>query len=245
MTDEKLKPTLVKRDTLPMRLIKNTEKDLDPDELIAEGYSAEQAEILFRAREKMVLGQETNPNEALLRVKEEMADAKGVDVEDLDIDFEIDAPEPFAQGGRVGYDSGSDPGMAIAEEVREAWKDYLKEKGNGTFKGSWKEFQPIWIRANLTQGGRVGYGFGSGEMGLIDPDFDEDSDDMEEILRMLKQDQTGTQGTTDIASGELDDLIQRLGMVVDGVGIYSDYNQLQRKQMQRSLTSRINVLLAQ
>ena len=44
-------------------------------------------------------------------------------------------------------------------------------------------------------------------------------------------------------SGELEDLLQRLGMVVDGVGIYSDYNQTQRKQMQRSLTSQINVLL--
>jgi len=44
-------------------------------------------------------------------------------------------------------------------------------------------------------------------------------------------------------SGELEDLLQRLGMVVDGLGIYSDYNQTQRKQMQRSLTSQINVLL--
>ena len=45
------------------------------------------------------------------------------------------------------------------------------------------------------------------------------------------------------SGGELEDLLQRLGMVVDGIGIYSDYNQNQRKQMQRSLTSRINVLL--
>ena len=139
-----------KKDSMPIRLMKNYEKDLDVDELIAEGYSSEQAEILFRAREKMKLGEEMNPNEALLRVREEYADAKGIDVEDLDIDFEIEDPEPFAQGGRVGYAQGS---------------------------------------------------------------------------------------------GELEDLLQRLGMVVDGVGIYSDYNQTQRKQMQRSLTSQINVLL--
>ena len=49
-----------------------------------------------------------------------------------------------------------------------------------------------------------------------------------------------SQGST---SGNLDDLLQRLRMVVEGLGIYSDYNQDQRKQMQRSLTSRINVLL--
>jgi hypothetical protein len=82
-------------------------------------------------------------------------------------------------------------------------------------------------------------------MGLMDPDFDEDSDDMEEIMRMLKQDQTGVQGTTSLGQGNLDDLLQRLRMVVEGQGIYSSYNQIQRKQMQRSLTNRINVLLAQ
>jgi len=95
------------------------------------------------------------------------------------------------------------------------------------------------------EGGRVCYGYGSGEMGLIDRDFDEGPDDMEEILRMLEQDQTGVQGTTDIGQGNLDDLLQRLRMVVEGQGIYSSYNQIQRKQMQRSLTNRINVLLAQ
>ena len=103
----------------------------------------------------------------------------------------------------------------------------------------------------MAKGGRVGYGYGSGSGFAHGPssippvleDFDEGFDDMEEIIRMLKQDQRGVQGTTDIASGELDDLLQRLGMVVDGIGIYSDYNQTQRKQMQRSLTSQINVLL--
>ena len=93
-----------KKDSLPMRLIKDYEKDLDVDQLLAEGYSSEQAEILFRAREKMKLGEEMNPNEALLRVKEEYADAKGVDVDEIDIDFQIDDPEPtdFAKGGLAG-----------------------------------------------------------------------------------------------------------------------------------------------
>ena len=91
--------------------------------------------------------------------------------------------------------------------------------------------------------GRVGFAYGPSSIPPVLEDFDEGFDDMEEIRRMLKQDQTGIQGTADIASGELDDLLQRLGMVVDGIGIYSDYNQNQRKQMQRSLTSRINVLL--
>ena len=62
--------------------------------------------VLFRAREKMKLGQETNPNEALLRVKEEFADKAGVDVDDFtDIDFEIDIPD-YAKGGRAGYYTG-------------------------------------------------------------------------------------------------------------------------------------------
>lgn len=72
----------------------------------------------------------------------------------------INLPEKKADGGRVPLGEGGDPGTSSAEEVREAWKDYLKEKGTGTFKGSWKEFQPIWIRANLASGGRIGYGKG-------------------------------------------------------------------------------------
>ena len=59
------------------------------------------------------------------------------------------------EGGRVPLGEGGDPGTSSAEEVREAWKDILKEKENGTSKGSWKEWQPIWIRAKLAQGGRV------------------------------------------------------------------------------------------
>jgi hypothetical protein len=61
----------------------------------------------------------------------------------------------YQTGGRVPLGEGGDPGTSSAEEVREAWKDYLKEKEKGTFTGTWKEWQPIWIRANLAQGGRV------------------------------------------------------------------------------------------
>ena len=57
--------------------------------------------------------------------------------------------------------------------------------------------------------------------------------------------QGGRVGYSMGSGGELEDLLKRLGMVVDGLGIYADYNQTQRKQMQRSLTNRINVLLGQ
>ena len=106
-------PNASKKDSLPMRLTKNFEKELDVDELLAEGYSKDQAEVLFRAREKMKLGQENSPNEALLRVKEEFADKAGIDVDDFtDIDFEIDIPD-YAKGGRAGYYGG---GQAMVGE---------------------------------------------------------------------------------------------------------------------------------
>ena len=104
------------------------------------------------------------------------------------------------------------------------------------------------------KGGRVGYfsgGWGKGGSNIIDEDWDEGHDDMEGILRLLDQDQTapqtigsvGYQPVTNAAPSDLDDLLERLRMVVEGLGIYSDYTQSQRKQMQRSLTNRINVLL--
>ena len=104
------------------------------------------------------------------------------------------------------------------------------------------------------KGGRVGYfsgGWGKGGSNIIDEDWDEGHDDMEGILRLLDQDQTapqtigsvGYQPITNASPSDLDDLLQRLRMVVEGLGIYSDYTQSQRKQMQRSLTNRINVLL--
>ena len=96
-------------------------------------------------------------------------------------------------------------------------------------------------RVGYSQGGDYNYHWGHGDSQVLDPEWDEGFDNIDEIKRMLKQDQVGNQVSA--SSGELDDLLQRLGMVVDGIGIYSDYNQTQRKQMQRSLTSQINVLL--
>ena len=86
---------------------------------------------------------------------------------------------------------------------------------------------------------------------IIDEEWDEGHDDMEGILKLLNQDQTapqsigslGYQPVTNATPSDLDDLLERLRMVVEGLGIYSDYTQDQRKQMQRSLTNRINVLL--
>ena len=95
-----------KRDSMPIRLMKNFEKELNEADLIAEGYSKDQANVLIKARKKMTSGEEMNPNESLLRVKEEFADKAGVDVEDFtDIDFEIDVPD-FAKGGRAGFYTG-------------------------------------------------------------------------------------------------------------------------------------------
>ena len=102
--------TTVKKDSLPIRLIKNINTELRLTDLTNEGYSKEQAEVLIKARNKMTSGEEINPNEALLRVKEEMADDAGVDVDELDFDFEIEEPEPideFAEGGRVNFNQGS------------------------------------------------------------------------------------------------------------------------------------------
>jgi len=96
-------------------------------------------------------------------------------------------------------------------------------------------------RVGYSQGGDFNYHWGHGDSNIMPPEWDEGYDDMEEILRMLDQQQIGDQVSA--SSGDLDDLLERLRMVVEGLGIYADYNQDQRKQMQRSLTSRINVLL--
>ena len=94
-----------KLDTLPMRLLKNFNTEFRLEDLTNEGYSKEQADVLIKAKNKITSGEEINPNEALLRVKEEMADEAGVDVDELDFDFQIEKPEPideFAKGGIVG-----------------------------------------------------------------------------------------------------------------------------------------------
>ena len=122
ISGENVKPikegqTTVKKDSLPIRLIKNINTELRLTDLTNEGYSKEQAEVLIKARNKMTSGEEINPNEALLRVKEEMADDAGVDVDELDFDFEIEEPEPideFAEGGRVNFNQGSGPAAGPA-----------------------------------------------------------------------------------------------------------------------------------
>ena len=99
-------PNASKRDPMPIRLMKNFEKELNEADLMAEGYSKDQSNVLIKARQKMISGEEMNPNESLLRVKEEFADNAGVDVEDFtDIDFEIDIPD-YAKGGRAGFYTG-------------------------------------------------------------------------------------------------------------------------------------------
>lgn len=88
-----------------MRLLKNFNTEFRLEDLTNEGYSKEQANVLIKAKNKITSGEEINPNEALLRVKEEMADDAGVDVDELDFDFQIEEPEPideFAKGGIVG-----------------------------------------------------------------------------------------------------------------------------------------------
>jgi len=113
---------------------------------------------------------------------------------------------------------------------------------------------PDFDPEEFAKGGRVGYsggGWGHGDSNIIDEEWDEGHDDMEGILKLLNQDQTapqtigsvGYQPVTNATPSDLDDLLERLRMVVEGLGIYSDYTQTQRKQMQRSLTNRINVLL--
>ena len=94
-----------KLDDLPMRLIKNFNTEFRLVDLTNEGYSKEQAEVLIKAKNILKSGEETNPNEALLRVKEEMADEQGIDVDEVDFDFQLEEPEPideFAKGGIVG-----------------------------------------------------------------------------------------------------------------------------------------------
>ena len=56
----------------------------------------------------MEIGEETHPNEALLREKELLADEAGVEIDELalDINWGDFTPEPFATGGRVGFKKG-------------------------------------------------------------------------------------------------------------------------------------------
>ena len=122
-------PNASKRDPMPIRLMKNFEKELNEADLMAEGYSKDQANVLIKARKKMTSGEEMNPNESLLRVKEEFADNAGVDVEDFtDIDFEIDIPD-YAKGGRAGYAVGNQVMPAVDARMKNSY-DYNVRRNN-------------------------------------------------------------------------------------------------------------------
>jgi hypothetical protein len=168
----------------------------------------------------------------------------------------------YATGGRVGFDSGGDPLTRLKNQIVESMKPYAPgvsedrlwiivkditldmspEQAQASAIENFKKGFATGGRVGYSQGGDFNYHWGHGDSNILDPEWDEGFN-MDDTLRLLKQDQSGNQVSA--LSGDLDDLLQRLGMVVDGIGIYADYNQNQRKQMQRSLTNRINVLLAQ
>ena len=50
-------------------------------------------------------------------------------------------------------------------------------------------------------------------------------------------------GTHPLVPGELTDILQRLKMVTQGEGMYSNWSHANRKSLQRVLTSRANALL--
>ena len=160
-TDELLKSDfekatkVKKRDALNIRIMKNFDQPLDDIALGKEGYNLQEINVLKNARKRLESGEETHPNEALLREKELLADEAGVDVDELtlEIDWGDMTPDSFATGGRVGYFMGS---------------------------GS---------------------------------------------------------------KGELTEILDRLKMVTQGEGMYSNWNHANRKSLQRILTSRANALL--
>ena len=151
-------------------LVKNVDdlySDTSKLKEFATGKNLTIKEISESLKKKNILKEiENNPNEHAFR-----------NVPDYDGPY-----EDFASGGRVPLGGGGDPGTSSAEEVREAWKDFLKEKENGTFKGSWKEFQPIWIRANLAQGGRVPLAGGGGIMKIIQKLFKKKPDTLKVFI---------------------------------------------------------------
>ena len=142
-----------KLDELPMRLIKNFNTEFRLKDLTNEGYSKEQAEVLIKAKNILKSGEELNPNEALLRVKEEMADELGIDVDDVDFDFQIEEPEPideFAKGGRVGFRGG---GM-------DASRDDFNTPGSGSYSRSYNPGAGGVVQHG---GGKTTSGGGGGE----------------------------------------------------------------------------------
>ena len=144
-------PNASKKDSLPIRLMKNFEKELNEADLMAEGYSKDQANVLIKARQKMISGEEMNPNESLLRVKEEFADKAGVDVDNFtDIDFEIDIPE-YAKGGRARFQQGGLPAIdsrmnldynTLVEQNTDPMLQALKTQNTSSYRAPTARIQP-------------------------------------------------------------------------------------------------------
>ena len=179
-----------------------------------------------------------------------------------DIDPDDFDPEKFAKGGRVGLSEGTQP--YNAETFKEKSDLYLQ----GILGTSNKDFYKSKLQNEYEKAMRKGALSAKEAMEwvqdraklystLIDESKRQERTLGQELrgvpsfslptaygVEKDKKSQGGrvgySQGST---SGNLDDLLQRLRMVVEGLGIYSDYNQTQRKQMQKSLTSQINVLL--
>jgi len=102
--DLKVVSKLPSKEPLNIRLMKNFDQKLTDEGLAGEGYNLQEIGIIKRARKRLEIGEETHPNEALLREKELLADEAGVDLDELelDIDWGDMTPEPLAQGGGVG-----------------------------------------------------------------------------------------------------------------------------------------------
>ena len=94
----------VTKTSLNLRLMKNFDQELTDEGLAKEGYNVQEIQVLKNARNRMTIGEEPHPNEALLREKERLADDAGIDVDELklDIDWGDMTPEPMAAGGGVG-----------------------------------------------------------------------------------------------------------------------------------------------
>ena len=98
------KSVLPSKEPLNIRLMKNFDQKLTDEGLAGEGYNLQEIGVIKRARKRLETGEETHPNEALLREKETLADEAGIEVDELtlDIDWGDMTPEPLAQGGGVG-----------------------------------------------------------------------------------------------------------------------------------------------
>ena len=94
------KSVLPSKEPLNIRLMKNFDQELTDEGLAGEGYNLQEIGVLKRARNRMTIGEEPHPNEALLREKELLADEAGIDVDELTLDIDwgdmTPDPEPLA-----------------------------------------------------------------------------------------------------------------------------------------------------